>query len=105
MSEKEYMDADYEVMNLVHRHHGPGGELPCKALTFIPSDRAERVTELDARIEQLRKIMPIVGHGAVCLSLICAAAMDWMRPGFAAMAVGGYLLWTVFSYKWGGTNA
>lgn len=105
MSEKEYLDADYEVMNMVHRKRSTGGELPGKTLTFIPTERAERVSQLDARIEQLRKIMPFVGHGTVCLSVICAAAMEWMQPGFAAAAVGGYLLWALNRYRKGGFNA
>lgn len=67
MNKQDYMDADYEVISMVNRKRGPGGQLPGKQLTFIPSDRAERVEALDHRIQKMKKIMPFVGAGAVAL--------------------------------------
>lgn len=67
MFEKDYMDADYEVISMVNRKRGPGGQLPGKQLTFIPSERAERVEALDLRIQQIKKIMPFVGAGGIAL--------------------------------------
>lgn len=58
MSEKEYQNADYEVIGMVNRK---AGQLPRKSLTFIPTERAERVEALDRRIRQFRKIAPYVG--------------------------------------------
>lgn len=67
MMEQDYMDADYEVISMVNRKRGPGGQLPKKVCTFIPAERAERVEALDLRIQQMKKIMPFVGAGAVAL--------------------------------------
>lgn len=73
MSEREYMDADYEVISLVNRCHihgpGPGGELPSAPLTFIPKDRVEKAEALDRRIQQLQAATPYILTG---LCLLCA---------------------------------
>ena len=70
MSEREFMDADYEVISMVNRGHDPGGELPSVALSFIPSDRAALVEALDHRIQQIRKAMPFIMVGACLLCLL-----------------------------------
>lgn len=75
MSEREFMDADYEVIRMVNRGHGPGGELPSVALSFIPSDRVERVEALDRRIQQLRSAMPYIATGACLLCWLIGWAM------------------------------
>lgn len=61
MDDKAYRDADREVIGMANRGAGPGGELPAVSLTFIPSDRADRVSALDARLQHLRRIAPYVG--------------------------------------------
>lgn len=72
MSEREFMDADYEVIGMVNRCHihgpGPGGELPSVALSFIPSDRAALVEALDRRIQQVRRILPYVCAATLLLT-------------------------------------
>ena len=67
MLENDYMDADYEVISMVNRKRGPGGQLPRKVCTFIPAERAERVEALDLRIQQIRKIMPFLCAGSIAL--------------------------------------
>ena len=67
MFDKDYMDADYEVISMVNRKRGPGGQLPSKSVTFIPTERVEKVEALDLRIQQMKKIMPFVGAGAIAL--------------------------------------
>lgn len=67
MFEQDYIDADYEVISMVNRKRGPGGELPSKKITFIPAQRAEMVVALDLRIQQMKKIMPFVGAGVIAL--------------------------------------
>lgn len=69
MSDREYMDADYEVIRMVNRGHGPGGELPSVTRTFIPSDRVEKAEALDRRIMQLQAATPYILTG---LCLLCA---------------------------------
>jgi hypothetical protein len=75
MSEREYMDADYEVISMVNRGHGPGGELPSMTRTFIPSDRVEKVEALDRRIQQVREAMPYIATGACLLCWLIGWAM------------------------------
>ncbi len=73
MSEREYMDADCEVISMVNRCHihgpGPGGELPSVTRTFIPTDRVEKAEALDRRIMQLQAATPYILTG---LCLLCA---------------------------------
>lgn len=66
MSDREYMDADYEVIRMVNRGHGPGGELPSVTRTFIPTDRVEKAEALDRRIQQLQAATPYILTG-ICL--------------------------------------
>jgi hypothetical protein len=75
MSEYEYRNADYEVIRMVNRGHGPGGELPSVALSFIPKDRADRVAALDHRIQQLRAATPYLMIGACLMCLLLGKAM------------------------------
>ena len=67
MSDKQYMDADYEVISMVNRGRGNGGELPCKVIHFIPEDNAKTVLALDTRIRQFQKAMPYIAAGAAAL--------------------------------------
>ena len=67
MSDKQYMDADYEVISMVNRGRGNGGELPCKVIHFIPEDNAKTVLALDARIRQAKAAMPYIAVGAAAL--------------------------------------
>lgn len=69
MSDREYMAADREVIGMVNRGHGPGGELPSVTRTFIPSDRVEKAEALDRRIMQLQAATPYIMTG---LCLLCA---------------------------------
>lgn len=76
MSDKEFLDADYEVIGMVNRGRGPGGQLPCKTLHFIPEERAESVLALDERIQKIRKAMPLIIFGAtVLLAFIAGMAL------------------------------
>ena len=66
MSEKQYMDADYEVISMVNRKRGPGGQLPSRVVHFIAEDDAPRILEIDRRIQNLREhsfliVMAFVG--------------------------------------------
>lgn len=65
MNDKDYIDADYEVIGMVNRARG--GRLPRATLTFIPTERVERVEELDLRIRQLQKIAPYIGAAALAI--------------------------------------
>jgi hypothetical protein len=47
-----------ELFAMVNRPHGMGGELPCATLHFVPAERAERVLNLDERIQQLKAARP-----------------------------------------------
>ena len=70
MSEKEYMDADYEVISMVNRKAGPGGELPTKVVHFVPGERASVVLAIDERIQKIRQHMPLIVTAALILSFI-----------------------------------
>ena len=54
MSDQYYMDADYEVISMVNRGRGAGGELPAKVVHFIPEENAKTVLALDARIRKAK---------------------------------------------------
>lgn len=75
MSEREYMDADYEVISMVNRGHGPSGELPSVTRTFIPSDRVAKAEALDRRIMQLQAATPYILTGACLLCALLGWAM------------------------------
>ena len=75
MSEKAYMDADYEVISMVNRKAGRGGELPGKALHFIPEETAPVVLEIDRRIRQIREHMPVIATAVVALAFLFGLAV------------------------------
>ena len=70
MNEQTFIDADYEVINMVNRGRGAGGDLPTVQMTFIPSDRAERVLALDQRIQTLQKFAPMITGAMILLSFV-----------------------------------
>lgn len=70
MNEQSFIDADYEVINMVNRGHGSGGELPSVKLSFIPADRADRVLALDQRIQKLRQFSPLIAAAMVLMSFV-----------------------------------
>ena len=67
MSDKHYMDADYEVISMVNRGRGKGEELPCKVVHFIPEENAPLVLALEERIRQLKAAMPYILAGSAAL--------------------------------------
>ena len=67
MYDQEYQNADFEVINMVNRGRGVGGELPCKTIHFVPEERAKTVLALDERIQKIRKAMPLIILGATAL--------------------------------------
>ena len=76
MEDKEYMDADFEVISMVNRGPGPGGKLPSKVIHFVPEERAETVLALDARIQKVRKAIPVILFSlAVLLAFIAGRAL------------------------------
>lgn len=70
MSEKEYMDADYEVIRMVNRRAGSGGELPSKKIHFIPAETADTVLAIDKRIQQIRQHQGVLISGAIALAFL-----------------------------------
>lgn len=76
MSEQYYMDADYEVISMVNKGRGPGGELPGKVIHYIPEENAKSVLALDARIRQLKAAAPyIIAGGSALLAFIIGLAI------------------------------
>lgn len=75
MNEQNFMDADYEVISMVNRGRGDGGELPTVKLAFIPSDRADRVLELDQRIQAIREKSPLIVTAAIVLAFLIGLAL------------------------------
>lgn len=75
MNEQSFIDADFEVINMVNRGRGAGGELPTVKLAFIPSDRADRVLALDQRIQNIQNALPIITGAAILLALVVGILM------------------------------
>ena len=75
MSEKAYMEADYEVISMVNRKAGRGGQLPGKTIRFIPEETAPTVLAIDRRIQQIREHMPVIVTAIVALSFLIGLAM------------------------------
>lgn len=75
MSEKAYMDADYEVISMVNRKAGRGGQLPGKAIRFIPEETAPTVLAIDRRIQQIREHMPVIATAVVALAFLIGLAV------------------------------
>ena len=69
MTEKEFMDADFEVIGMVNKCHkygpGPGGELPSKVVHFTPEEKPVEVTALDERIQKLQEAAPLIATAFV----------------------------------------
>ena len=74
MNEQSFIDADYEVISMVNRGRGAGGELPTVKMAFIPSDRADRVLELDQRIQAIREKSPLIATVLVVLAFLIGLA-------------------------------
>ena len=70
MSEKQYMDADREVISMVNRRSGSGGELPGKVVRFIPEETADTVLAIDKRIQQIRQYQGVLIGGAIALAFL-----------------------------------
>lgn len=75
MNEQNFMDDDYEVISMVNQGHGGGGELPTAKLAFIPSNRADRVLELDRRIQAIREKSPLIVTVAIVLAFLIGLAL------------------------------
>lgn len=75
MSEEAYMDADYEVISMVNRKAGRGGQLPGKVIHFIPEKNAASVLAIDKRIQQIQEHMPMIVTGVVVLSFLIGLAV------------------------------
>lgn len=103
MEHERVMDAEFVPIRqmMESRYENNGGQNPCVSLTFIPSDRAERITALDARVEQMKKASPFISKGTGALFCVYAAAMGWMKPGLAALMVAALMIWAVVIYKRG----
>lgn len=68
MNEPIFLDAEYESLRSIFKSRGGNaGQLPKKAVTFIPTERAEAVQQLDQRIQTLRKYAPWILMGAISL--------------------------------------
>lgn len=61
MNEPIYLDVEYESIRTIFNNRGAkANQLPRKTITFIPSDRADRVLALDQRIQVLQKWAPVI---------------------------------------------
>lgn len=68
MNEPIFLDAEYESLRSIFKSRGGNaGQLPRKAVTFIPAERAEAVQQLDHRIQTLKKYAPYVLMGTIAL--------------------------------------
>lgn len=101
MNDKEFNAADQQVISMVNRGRGPGGELPCYSMTFIPSDRADRVTALDNRIQAVKKVMPLIVAGAVSMTAIFLAYIGWLHGTLAALIMATSFLQGMMKYRRG----
>ena len=70
MSDKAYMDADYEVISMVNRKAGRGGELPGKVVRYIPEQDAPAVMGIAHRIQQIREHMPMIVTAIVAIAFL-----------------------------------
>lgn len=52
-----------------------GGDLPTVQMTFIPSDRADRVLALDQRIQIIREKYPLIATVAIVLAFLIGLAL------------------------------
>lgn len=95
----EYERETDRVIPIVNRGHGPGGELPGHAISYIPADRAERVCELDARIQEMKRVWPVGIRLVICLAIIMAVSVGWVHPVIGGCMVFVYLLQTFFAWR------
>ena len=73
MNKPVCMDAEYESIRAVMNSRGTcGNQLPGKSVAYIPAERAERVLDLDRRIQVLQKIAPFIIVGTSVLISFCA---------------------------------
>jgi len=70
MSEQAYMDADYEVIRMVNRKAGRGGELPGKVVRYIQEQDAPAVLGIAHRIQQIRDHMPVIVTAFVVIAFL-----------------------------------
>ena len=75
MSDKQYMDADYEVIGMVNKKRGSGGQLPSKVVHFIPEERAPAVMAIDERIQKIREHMPWIFTLSIILAFLIGLAL------------------------------
>lgn len=68
MDKKFYVDAEYDsIRQIMDSRCRNGGQLPGKVIRYIPDSRADRILELDARVEMLKRYSPWVGMVAAFL--------------------------------------
>lgn len=72
MSDKAFHEADMEVIRMVNNRHKQAGQLPNKAIHYIPEERAEQVLDLDIRLEKLRNSIPALAVAAAAVFLLLA---------------------------------
>ena len=70
MSDKAYMDADQEVISMVNRKAGRGGELPGKVARYIPEQDAPVVMGIANRVQQIRDHMPVIVTAFVVIAFL-----------------------------------
>lgn len=70
MSDQQYMDADREVIGMVNRKAGSGGQLPGKVIHFIPEETADTVLAIDKRIQQIRRYQGELIGGAIGIAFL-----------------------------------
>ena len=64
MNEQSFNDVDYESIRSIFNSRGcNANQLPRKAVTFIPAERADSVVKLDERIRVVQKWAPFVVVG------------------------------------------
>ena len=70
------VDAEYEeIRSIMNNRHKNAGQLPSKAVHFIPEARAESVLALDERIQKLHEKLPLIVTGAIVLSFLIGLAV------------------------------
>ena len=70
MNDEAYMDADYEVISMVNRKAGRGGELPGKVVRYIPEQDAPAVMGIAHRVQQIREHMPMIVTAFVVIAFL-----------------------------------
>ena len=70
MSEYEFNQADQEVIAMVANRRNQTGNLPAKAIHYIPEERAGVVLDLDQRIEKLRNDLPVIAIWSIAIAAL-----------------------------------